>query len=561
MALTVGADGKVLEAQVISGHPLLVQAALDVVRKWEFAPFMLEGVPATVRTEAVLDFVLPANRPHPHVPFPEVSDFKSVKVTFSRGGCFGSCPVYELKITGDGTVTYDGSANVFLTGTHAGGISDTEFRELVEEFRQADFFSLQDDYTGGVMDAWMGNASITIGSDSKKVSFYDHTPQIMRQVEKTVTRLAHSEQWLTGNPESVPNLIAGNFDLKAAQKGALSYLVSAASYSTAAVVSDLIRAGADIHATGYQRETPLMIAATRGLAEMVEVLLKAGSDPNAADEGGRTVLMYGATSGNLAVLRQLLKSGAAVNARSNVGNTPLMEAARAGNPELVSLLLKSGAKVNVTGWQHTTALIAGSTGELEGANSVMFAPRAEIPDEVVDRAKVVRLLVRAGADVRAVNDDGENALSTVDDEAVRELIKSKINVNSRDNDGLTPLMDTVSGGVARLLVQAGAELNATDPKGRSALMLAAERNYSDILKVLLTAKAKTDLQDKEGRTALMLAADEGLEDSVQILLDYHANVNLRDKQGRTVLARFHHNHPKGHYAVIEKTLVNAGATE
>lgn len=41
--IIVGRDGKVAQAEVISGHPVLAQAALDAVRKWEYKPVLLNG--------------------------------------------------------------------------------------------------------------------------------------------------------------------------------------------------------------------------------------------------------------------------------------------------------------------------------------------------------------------------------------------------------------------------------------------------------------------------------------------------------------------------------------
>src|SRR5271168_5238703 len=50
LQLVVGVDGTVKEAIVLSGHPLLVQAALDAARKRHYEPFLREGKPI----EAVL---------------------------------------------------------------------------------------------------------------------------------------------------------------------------------------------------------------------------------------------------------------------------------------------------------------------------------------------------------------------------------------------------------------------------------------------------------------------------------------------------------------------------
>ena len=54
----LGKDGSVQQLQVISGHPLLVQAALDAVRQWIYQPTLLEGKPVEVDTEIDVFFQL-----------------------------------------------------------------------------------------------------------------------------------------------------------------------------------------------------------------------------------------------------------------------------------------------------------------------------------------------------------------------------------------------------------------------------------------------------------------------------------------------------------------------
>lgn len=52
----IGVDGRVEELRVISGHPMLRQAALDAVRKWTYRPFLLNNEPVEVMTQINVDF-------------------------------------------------------------------------------------------------------------------------------------------------------------------------------------------------------------------------------------------------------------------------------------------------------------------------------------------------------------------------------------------------------------------------------------------------------------------------------------------------------------------------
>src|SRR5579863_9719928 len=51
-------DGKVAQLEVISGHPLLVQAALDAVKQWRYKPTLLNGDPVEVDTTITVTFTM-----------------------------------------------------------------------------------------------------------------------------------------------------------------------------------------------------------------------------------------------------------------------------------------------------------------------------------------------------------------------------------------------------------------------------------------------------------------------------------------------------------------------
>jgi protein TonB len=54
----INRDGKVQDLQILKGHPMLVQAALDAVRQWRYRPYYLNGEPVEVETQVTVNFVL-----------------------------------------------------------------------------------------------------------------------------------------------------------------------------------------------------------------------------------------------------------------------------------------------------------------------------------------------------------------------------------------------------------------------------------------------------------------------------------------------------------------------
>jgi ankyrin repeat protein len=106
-----------------------------------------------------------------------------------------------------------------------------------------------------------------------------------------------------------------------------------------------------------------------------------------------------------------------------------------------------------------------------------------------------------------VNEKGQNALFRVDEEDSLDMVK--------------------------LLIAHGTDVNQTDKRGRTPLIIAAEWAGPKVLKALLDAGAEIDAADNRGWTALMQAAWEESVEKVRVLLLAGAMVNAKNKKGET----------------------------
>src|SRR5262249_42003264 len=115
---------------------------------------------------------------------------------------------------------------------------------------------------------------------------------------------------------------------------------------------------------------------------------------------------------------------------------------------------------------------------------------------------------------------------------VQTLIKQGADVNAPQGDGVTALHWAARHGdveMATLLVAAHANTKAETKFGSyTPLHLAAERGSAPIVKALIAAGAAVDATTTTGATALMLAAGAGDPQAVTALLDAGANVNARE---------------------------------
>jgi TonB family protein len=55
---TVGFDGKVEQVTITKGHPMFNSAVISAVKRWSFAPFMVEGHPRKIKSTLTFDFKL-----------------------------------------------------------------------------------------------------------------------------------------------------------------------------------------------------------------------------------------------------------------------------------------------------------------------------------------------------------------------------------------------------------------------------------------------------------------------------------------------------------------------
>jgi ankyrin repeat protein len=136
-----------------------------------------------------------------------------------------------------------------------------------------------------------------------------------------------------------------------------------------------------------------------------------------------------------------------------------------------------------------------------------------------------------------------NAESTSRSLAIHMTVNQFIHNRYEQNEALLNAVDHGDLAEVRDGLQGGADSNARDAvNGRTALMKATGWCNPPVVGALISGGANVNARDDLGRTALMYAIDKGRFDNVRLLLKYHANPNTRGRNGKSALDLAHDEH-------------------
>jgi ankyrin repeat protein len=309
--------------------------------------------------------------------------------------------------------------------------------------------------------------------------------------------------------------------------------------------------------------TPLLYAARQGYHEAAAALLKAGADVNAPSAGDQTTpLLMAIINGHFDLAKMLLDKGADPNTMSKQGVSPLYavlnlewapkalypqpqahKQQQVGYLDLMKVLLDKGADVNAR--TRMKVWYSGYSFDLSGVDEIGASVfwRAAYASDIA----AMKMLVAAGADPNVPTMKPAGRARFGDMLEAREVVdQSGLPPVPIGGPSITPLQAAAGAGygegfganshrfaptgmlaaVKYLVEELGADVNAADHEGKTALHHAAARGDNDMILYLVSKGANVKAVDREGRTTVDMA-----NGPVQRIQPFPETIALLEKLG------------------------------
>ena len=337
----------------------------------------------------------------------------------------------------------------------------------------------------------------------------------------------------TGNVDAVEALLAEGADVNARESSEhQTALMWATAQRHPAIVRLLIEHGADVDARSRVRRLVISRRLQSGL-RYADLPRSYGTDSEDTDVGGFTPLLFAARQGDVESARLLLAAGASVSDTAPDGNSVLIVAIYSGHGVLARWLLEQGANPNTAVVGYTALHAAVMTGNLDVVKALLAhgaRPNAQVTEanKVTRNGQVLMLDEQMlGATPLAL------AAKYTEVEIMRVLVAGGADATLPLRNGWTPLM---------LAASASWQYGVWDRRNRvlprelaTQAELVDEQGTLAAVQVAVEAGADVNAVDADGNTALHHVVDKGFDRIVQFLAVSGAKVNVANNRGDTPL--------------------------
>lgn len=120
---------------------------------------------------------------------------EDTSIEIVKTACFGSCPVYNFVIKGNGTSEYNGKRFVDMEGTHTRTFPADTTNMIFNRLMEADLWQYKNEYTDNVTDLPTTYLTFKHEGKQKKMKLYFGVPDALKEISKELETLAFTSGW------------------------------------------------------------------------------------------------------------------------------------------------------------------------------------------------------------------------------------------------------------------------------------------------------------------------------------------------------------------------------
>ena len=383
------------------------------------------------------------------------------------------------------------------------------------------------------------------------------------------------------------SIIKNGTDLNCRGSAGIPVLIESIREGAWQIAKLIVDSGADVNIVGIWEDTPLESTCQREKLDFASYLIERQAKVEFRDSTGASILSRIASSGKLSSVTYLVSQGADINSKDDLQRSVIFNAIVSAqfSPdkpyfEIIQYLLDQGADPNAKDFEsksllfkavgakslELTKLLVSMGADVNAQTNTLDSPLTLASRRLLGQ-EFIEYLVNSGALVNQANTANETALlffaGQYRYETIDFLLKNGADVNVQSTaTGRTPLMESVNASLdfideVRLFVEHGANVNVIDASGRSALIMAAFRQKTDLGLFLISVGADVNIKTYGYfETPLIVSASYSLNDLAKSLIDHGADVNAQLNSATTalMLAKYYGN------LWLQEYLISHGAT-
>jgi len=126
---------------------------------------------------------------------------ESAQIVFKKTACFGTCPIYQMTISGNGLATFEGERFTEKIGSYTKQFTKAQTQEIFKDLEGYDWESFEDHYPSQVSDLPSVIFEFRFKKTNKRITVRGEHPATLDVLDNMLSQIAESDGWVSNVSE------------------------------------------------------------------------------------------------------------------------------------------------------------------------------------------------------------------------------------------------------------------------------------------------------------------------------------------------------------------------